>query len=395
MTGGENRNLQSFLESISRTRRRRCRLPRVAPRRASREAAPCEAILISILDWFGWAPAYTAGAGSSGSAFLRSILVYRPFAGMLFGSLLMIGCGLQLEEVVDPGSKADAPSFLSVSVKLTSAADLPGAVVSAVDFSAVGCSKTPAFQETFQPQSARSRVFNFSSADKDCLFEFGSFAIQSSSGVVAYEPVVASYLSADSPRLVQRYVPVNGQGPALLVDISSSYNGAFDENESVVALLGFERTNRGSGIELQRVDLTEEDPASGDVVGVGLRIESMVGRRSRGGQGILALEVRFSCLELRDVQNCFGRDLTAYQFRFIQSDTTPDLSVLEGAWNEARLVTRIKPENLFGNGIYALVSTPTPLPNDNRPATTLWLLVRSQDRVSAFQVNTAGIAVFD
>lgn len=311
-----------------------------------------------------------------------------------FFVVLLPACGLQLEDVSD-SADGDDPAFLSVSVTITSAADQPAVRVAAVDFSVADCSRTASVRQSFEPRSGRSQVFNLSSADVGCRFSFMGFTIESGAGTVVYEPVADPSLSGDRTRLVQRYVPTSGQGRLLYVDVESTYTGSFSENHSIVVLLGFERTGRMAGIELQRVDLADEELPEGEAVGVGLRVESMVARRSRGGQGILALEVRMSCLELRELNTCFGRDLVAYEFQFIESDEVPSAAVLEGAWDQPRLVTRIKNENLFGNGVYALVSTPKPLPNSNTPPTTLWLLVRSEGRVSAFQVTTAGMAVFD
>lgn len=65
---------ENSIESASKTRLRLCRLLCVPPRRAPREAAPREAILTTVVDWFLLVSVNLADAGASGSGFLRSTL---------------------------------------------------------------------------------------------------------------------------------------------------------------------------------------------------------------------------------------------------------------------------------------------------------------------------------
>lgn len=305
----------------------------------------------------------------------------------------MCGCGLEAEIAAELEGSKD-PSFLNVSARLNAVPFTPSEVsLTSVALSITGCSQSDALRKTFVPERLAESV-NVFKGDSGCVFTIDSFTILNDGRDRIYTSPEPLSTSSQSERAAARFTTEGAR--SVVADLVTNYKGDFEAPKSLVLVLNFEKSSSSGGIELAHVHTNTEDPgayASGGA-GIGLRVDSMIGRRSLGGEGILALEVRMSCLELRELEFCSGRDLTTMEFRFISSETAPTHQELVDALSDPQKNTAISNDELFANGVFALVSTPNPLPNSNEPATTLWLFARLGNNISAFQLNTSGIAIF-
>jgi hypothetical protein len=57
-------------------------------------------------------------------------------------------------------------------------------------------------------------------------------------------------------------------------------------------------------------------------------------------------------------------------------------------------MTTLVTENLFGNGVYAVVALPEKIDSAAPSAEKYWIIVDSIDRVTAFEISTEGMRVF-
>jgi hypothetical protein len=304
------------------------------------------------------------------------------------------GCGSGAKSK-DP---AKTPSFLTVTSKLTaSVAGMPS-IVQAIEIESSDCQFSPARTESITLNGKESTVLNFVMADKGCGFALKSISLASEANgtAVKFVTVTNARVTGDAQKVSVKLLSED-ESKSLSADISTTYTGNFEKAAELVMLFGYESSTRALGSELRRVDNDEAvslGATTGDA-GVGLRIDTMVARKAPDNSSIIALEVRFSCVRIRVGSTCLDRDLTEYEFVFIpgQSDL-PKSAEMGAAFTDAARVNSVTSENIFGNGVYALIATPERLLVTNLPPTKLWLLVRTGALISGFEVSTSGLTIF-
>jgi hypothetical protein len=304
------------------------------------------------------------------------------------------GCGSDSKSK-DP---AKTPAFLTVTSKLTaSVAGMPS-IVEAIEVESSDCQVSPARIESITLRGKESTVLNFVMADKGCGFALRSLSLASESNgtAVKFIPVTNARVTGEAQKVSVRLVSED-ETKSLSADISTTYAENFERAADLVMLFGYESSTRALGSELRRVDNDEAvslGATTGDA-GVGLRIDTMVARKAPDNSSIIALEVRFSCVRIRVGNTCLDWDLTEYEFVFIpgQSDL-PKSAEMAAAFSDAARVNAVTSENIFGNGVYALIATPERLPVTNLPPAKLWLLVRTGALISGFEVSTSGLIIF-
>ena len=307
---------------------------------------------------------------------------------------IIIGCGSD-KKSRDP---AKTPAFLTVTGKLTaSVAGMPS-VVQAIEVETSECQVSPTRTESITLNGKETTVLNFVMADKGCGFALKSLSLASEAdgAVVKFMPVTNSRVSGDAQKVSLR-MKSEDESKSLSADISTTYAGDFEKAAELVMLFGYDSSTRALGSELRRVDNDEAislEATTGDA-GVGLRIDTMVARKAPDNSSIIALEIRFSCVKIRVGRTCLDRDLTEYEFVFIPGQSDLPRSVeMEAAFTDVARINTVTSENIFGNGVYALIATPERLPVTNLPPTKLWLLVRTGALISGFEVSTSGLTIF-
>lgn len=313
-------------------------------------------------------------------------------ACMLLG--ILCACGSDGKSK-DP---AKTPAFLNVTSKLTAALVGMPSRVQSLEIETSDCKVSPSRSETIILEGKESAVLNFVLADKGCGFALKSLTLDfnSPAPAIKFNPLTSARVTGDAQKVSVRLMSED-ESKSLTADISTTYAGNFDKSAQLVMLFGFESSTRALGAELRRVDNDEAvslGSATGDA-GVGLRIDTMVARKAPVNSSIIALEVRFSCVKIRVGRTCLDRDLAGYQFIFIPGQNElPKSAEMAAAFRDVTKVNTVTTENIFGNGLYALIATPERLPITNLPPTRLWLLVRTGDLISGFEVSTSGLTVF-
>jgi hypothetical protein len=276
-------------------------------------------------------------------------------------------------------------------------------IIDAIEISSTGCQSSPDRTETLAPGALPTISMNFVLADANCSFEVTSLTLSfgTTAPPVVFLPEAAARVDGSIPNTTTRFVSED-RTRTLVGQIATTYPGNFNQTANLIMIFGYQSTGRGLGMELRRVDTplpssegSEEAAGESQDLGVGLRIDGATLKRTPDASSIIAIEPRLSCYEPREGNTCLGNFLEDYQFKLIaeQSDP-PDQEQMEAAFGIGSRVTNVTSENIFGNGLYVLLSTPTRLPITNDPSALFWLLVKSRTRISAFEISTAGLRVF-
>lgn len=307
---------------------------------------------------------------------------------------ILLSCG-PAEQTKDPKK---IPAFLLVAPRITAAPEAVPRVIESLELGISSCQTSGNRVEKVTIRDGDPVYVNFVLADADCAFEILALSLrydEPSAPAVVFRPESSTGLGSGQQAITTRLSNTD-RTLSLIGQFSTTYKGNFNENATMVLLFGYENITRGLGLEQRRVDNTPADgTAPSPDYGVGLRIDSMILKKSPDNKGIIAIEARLGCFEIRDGTNCMGRSLMSHEFILLPEQANPPTEAeLTAAFADPLLITQITTENLFGNGVYAVVSTPSRLPITNVPATRLWLYVRNGDRISALEISTENLRVF-
>lgn len=324
-----------------------------------------------------------------------------PSKRLLWAAVLatLAACGPDVKKEKDPSK---LPGYFAIIPRLASGLGDEPSVIESVALDVTGCTASKERSETIRPGSNGKSYLKFAVADSNCIFEIKSVTLASEQDgtPVVFVPEQVALVDGSAKSLTIRMTAENNSSP-LFAQFLTDYSGSFSQTAQLVMLFGFESIARGLGLEQRRIDnqaSDEESDGIGNITnnfGVGLRIESMILKRSPDGSGIIAIEPRLGCYAIRESNLCLGRRLEDFEFMLIPDQKTPpSTSQLNGAFQDPSKITKVNAENIFGNGLYALVSTPELLPANNIPITKLWLLARHGTLISAFEISTEGMSVF-
>jgi hypothetical protein len=306
--------------------------------------------------------------------------------------LALTGCG---DTDGSPKDPTTMPAFLLVAPRVTAAPDGEPKIIDSLELRITGCAVSPERTESINPGSNGTVYLGFVLADAGCSFELSSLTLlfDEDGPAITFGPQSSTLVSGDQRNVKGRLMSEDGT-KTLVGQMSTTYEGNFNQNAELLLNFGYENVERGLGLERRRIDRTSSFDTD-QTQGVGLRVEGMILKRAPDGSGIIAIEPRLGCYDLREANLCMGRRLEDYEFIvLLNQENPPNVAQLDAAFADPSKITPVTSENLFGNGLYALVSTPERLPADNNPPTTLWLLVRINEAISAFELSTEGLRIF-